>query len=98
VGDPSGQTTERNSIESERLRNSFESLWAQVGRFFESGRAYAISRGYDDAKFGMRELVTNGEWLGKIGIVEFLSTIGRHVRVGQMLARERYIRDSQVST
>ncbi|KAF8540992.1 tyrosine-tRNA ligase [Trichophaea hybrida] len=88
VGDPSGRNTERDSIESERLRNSFESLWAQVGRFFESGRVYAISRGYDDAKFGTRELVTNGEWLDKIRMVEFLSTIGKHVRVGQMLARE----------
>lgn len=88
MGDPSGRTTERDSIEAERIRHQFESLWAQIGRFFERGQSYAISRGYDQAKMGTTELVTNGEWLDGLGMVEFLSTIGRHVRVGQMLARE----------
>jgi tyrosyl-tRNA synthetase len=74
---------------SEWVRNSFESLQVQLNRFFEGGRSYALSRGYDGAKFGKRELVTNSEWLEGIGLVEFLGTVGRHVRVGQMLARER---------
>jgi len=88
VGDPSGRTTERDSIESKRLEGQFDKLWAQIGRFFESGRRYAIARGYDESKFGEKELLTNGEWLDKLGLVEFLATVGRHVRVGQMLARE----------
>lgn len=79
-------------MEAERLNNQFESLWVQLGKFFESGRSYALSKGYDESKFGTKELITNGEWLENIGMVEFLSTIGRHVRVGQMLARERYLR------
>jgi len=88
VGDPSGRTIERDSMEAERLRHQFGSIWAQVGQFFERGRSYAISRGYDPAKMGTRKLMTNGEWLDKLGVVEFLSTVGKHVRVGQMLARE----------
>jgi tyrosyl-tRNA synthetase len=71
-----------------RLRSSFESLWTQIERFFESGSAYATSRGYLPEGFGKRELVTNAEWLDSLGLVEFLGTVGRHVRVGQMLARE----------
>ena len=59
-----------------------------MDRFFEKGKSYAISRGYDETKFGRRELMTNGEWLDGLGLVEFLSVIGRHVRVGQMLARD----------
>ncbi|KAA8913019.1 putative tyrosyl-tRNA synthetase mitochondrial precursor [Sphaerosporella brunnea] len=88
VGDPSGRTTERNSIEALRLRNQFSSLWTQIDKFFSSGTSYAISRGYNPENFGKRELVTNGDWLEGLGLVEFLSTVGRHVRVGQMLARE----------
>jgi tyrosyl-tRNA synthetase len=61
-----------------------------MGRFFESGRRYAIARGYDESKFGEKELLTNGKWLDKLGLVEFLAIVGRHARVGQMLARERY--------
>jgi hypothetical protein len=70
------------------LRNSFESLWAQIEKFFQRGSEYAVSRGYQSEGFGKRELVANEEWLGSLGLVEFLSTVGRHVRVGQMLARE----------
>lgn len=75
-------------MEAERLRHQFESLWAQIGQFFERGRSYAFSRGYNQGKMGTWELMANGEWLDKLGMVEFLSTIGKHVRVGQMLARE----------
>ncbi|CCX30054.1 hypothetical protein FPQ18DRAFT_356855 [Pyronema domesticum] len=88
VGDPSGRSTERDSIEAARLKHSFDSLWAQVDKFFVRGQEYAISRGYDKSKFGSRELLSNGEWLDNLGLVEFLATIGRNVRVGQMLARE----------
>lgn len=89
VGDPSGRTTERDSIESRRLQNSFDSLWRQIDRFFETGTKYALERGYSEEKVGKRELVTNGEWLDKLGFVEFLNIVGKHVRVSQMLARER---------
>lgn len=76
-------------MESLRLQNSFESLWRQIERFFETGREYALERGYRAEQLGRRELVTNAEWLDKLGFVEFLATVGRHVRVSQMLARER---------
>jgi tyrosyl-tRNA synthetase len=70
------------------LKHSFDSLWAQVDKFFVRGQEYAISRGYDKSKFGSRELLSNGEWLDNLGLVEFLATVGRNIRVGQMLARE----------
>lgn len=89
VGDPSGRITERDSIESRQLQSSFDSLWLQIEKFFETGQAYALERGYTAGQLGKRELVTNAEWLDKLGFVEFLSTVGRHVRVTQMLARER---------
>ncbi|KAL7270516.1 tyrosyl-tRNA synthetase [Rhizina undulata] len=88
VGDPSGRATERDSIEARRLKNSFDSLWKQIDGFFESGEKYAVARGYAKGGFGRRELVTNGEWLGDLGLVEFLNVVGRHVRVSQMLARD----------
>ncbi|KAH8149268.1 uncharacterized protein LAJ45_06808 [Morchella importuna] len=88
VGDPSGRTTERDSVESQRLQKAFDSIWRQIDGFFESAKKHALLRGYSEEKLGKRELVTNGEWLEGLGFVEFLSTVGRHVRVSQMLARE----------
>lgn len=76
-------------MESRHLQNSFDSLWQQIEKFFETGQTYALERGYTTEQLGKRELVTNAEWLDKLGFIEFLSTVGRHVRVSQMLARER---------
>lgn len=81
--------TDRDSIESTALQSSSGGLWLQLTRFFDRGAKYAVSRGYDRSKFGTAHVLTNGDWLGKLKLVDFLSTIGRHVRVGQMLARER---------
>ena len=55
------------------------------------GRQYAISKGYNEANFGKRELKTNAEWLDRLGLVEFLVTVGRHIRVTSMLARDRLV-------
>ncbi|KAG0635566.1 hypothetical protein HOY80DRAFT_1056943 [Tuber brumale] len=88
VGDPSGRIAERDSIALRKLDQSFDSLWAQIEKFFEKGREYAVSKGYNEANFGKRELKTNAEWLDGLGLVEFLTTVGRHMRVGSMLARD----------
>ena len=64
------------------------SIWTQVDRFFSQGEEYALARGYQKSQFGSRALRTNGEWLDGLGLIEFLSTVGRVVRVPQMLARQ----------
>lgn len=89
VGDPSGRTTVRDSIESAALQSSSRSLRLQLTQFFDRAAKYAVSRGYDQSKFGTTHVLTNGDWLSNLQLVDFLSTIGRHVRVSQMLARER---------
>ena len=91
MGDPSGRTTERDSLESRRLDLLFDCLWKQIERFFEKGREYAILRGYNVERIGTRELKSNAEWLDELGLIKFLATVGRHARVSQMLARERSV-------
>ena len=72
-----------------KLQVQFESIWKQLERFYDNGRAYAVARGYDTQNLGKREIVTNSDWLDGVGLVDFLNTVGRHVRVGQLLARDR---------
>ncbi|CUS15708.1 unnamed protein product [Tuber aestivum] len=88
VGDPSGRVAERDSIASRRLGEWFDSLWAQIEKFFERGREYAVSKGYREANFGKMEMKTNAEWLDGLGLVEFLAAVGPHIRVNNMLARD----------
>ncbi|KAF8475803.1 hypothetical protein BDZ91DRAFT_710352 [Kalaharituber pfeilii] len=88
IGDPSGRTAEREKSASETITSNFDRIWAQVSLFFDRAEAYALARGYDKKNFGRRELRTNAEWLEGLGLIEFLSGVGRHIRVQQMLARQ----------
>lgn len=88
VGDPSGRTTERTkSVLSTTLTNT-SSLISQLTTFFTRAESYAVSRGYNPSSFGTHILRTNGEWLDNLSLVEFLSSVGRVVRVNQMLSRQ----------
>ncbi|CUS12288.1 unnamed protein product [Tuber aestivum] len=89
VGDPSGRVVEHDAIASPRHDESFDGLWAHIEKFFEKGRSYAFSKGYNQENFRKSELKTNADWLDGLGLVEFLAAVGRHIRVSSMLARER---------
>lgn len=77
IGDPSGKTEQRQLLSRETLRENFEAIEAQLGRFldFEGGKA---------------EVVDNAEWLEPLNYIEFLREIGRHFSVNKMLSYEAY--------
>ncbi|KAF8428784.1 hypothetical protein EV426DRAFT_558039 [Tirmania nivea] len=88
VGDPSGRTTERTKSALSTTLTNTSSLISQLTTFFTRAESYAISRGYSKSSFGTHILRTNGEWLDNLNLVEFLSGVGRVVRVNQMLSRQ----------
>ncbi|RPA86710.1 hypothetical protein BJ508DRAFT_410914 [Ascobolus immersus RN42] len=88
IGDPSGRTTERAKQDSSKLQASGKSIRSQIETFLETASAYATAKGYNVEERGKKELITNWSWLGEISLVDFLANVGRHVRVGQMLARD----------
>ncbi|MBS3904282.1 MAG: tyrosine--tRNA ligase [Simkania sp.] len=77
VGDPSGKSIERPLLSEQDLTNNVTSLRKQ----FE--RALDFSEGPASA-----QMIDNYEWLGKFSFLDFLRDVGRHFRVGSMLAKE----------
>ncbi|MBN2802394.1 MAG: tyrosine--tRNA ligase [Deltaproteobacteria bacterium] len=77
IGDPSGKTESRQLLTREKLRDNFNGVKAQLGRFldFENGKAIAID---------------NSEWLESLNYVDFLREIGRYFSVNRMLSFEAY--------
>ncbi len=76
IGDPSGRSTERNLLDRETLGANVVSLRGQLERFLDfSGETGAL-------------MVNNLDWLGKIGLIEFLRDIGKHFTVPYMLAKD----------
>ena len=77
IGDPSGKTAERQLLTEERVEENVRGIRAQLARFLD----------FDAPRNGAR-LVNNGDWLTKLGAIDFMRDIGKHFTVNAMVARE----------
>jgi tyrosyl-tRNA synthetase len=77
IGDPSGKTSERQLLTTQRVEENVAGIRAQLARFLD----------FDDRANPAR-LVNNAEWLTKLGALEFMRDVGKHFTVNAMLAKE----------
>ncbi|MGB7978053.1 MAG: tyrosine--tRNA ligase [Chlamydiales bacterium] len=76
IGDPSGKSVERNLLDPDTL--------ARNGRCLE-----AFFKKILDFPEGPRPVIlNNNDWLGKFSLVDFLRDVGKHFRIGPMMAKE----------
>jgi tyrosyl-tRNA synthetase len=76
IGDPSGKSAERSLQSLEVIEANARSIGAQLERFMDfSGPAAA-------------RMANNVDWLGSLGLLEFLRTTGKHFTVNYMLAKD----------
>ncbi len=76
IGDPSGRSAERNLLDRETLEANVSSIRSQLERFLD----------FDGA--GGALLVNNLDWLGSIGLIEWLRDVGKHFTIPYMLAKD----------
>ena len=77
IGDPSGASAERNLLDRGTLEANVAGIRSQLGRFLDF-----------DAGAGQAELVNNLDWLGRIGMLDFLRDVGKHFTIPYMLAKD----------
>jgi tyrosyl-tRNA synthetase len=87
IGDPSGKTLERQLLTKEQAAENAEGIRAQLEHFldFAPGAHAALMR-------------NNVDWLGGLGLVDFLRDVGKHFSVNQLMAKEsvrRRLEDSE---
>lgn len=77
IGDPSGKSAERSLLDEEALRENVAGQRAQLARFldFDEGPAGAL-------------MLDNAEWFSKMGFVEMLRDVGKHLTINYMMAKE----------
>jgi len=77
IGDPSGRSAERNLLDHETLERNVAGIRGQLERFldFTPGEHGAV-------------LINNLDWLGGIGLIDFLRDTGKHFTVPYMLAKD----------
>ena len=90
VGDPSGRVTEREQADVGRVERNVSLLEQSVQAFFKSTTNYAKQRGLDQHCSPSEDIrvLSNLEWHKDMGLLQFLRTVGTHVRVNTMLSRE----------
>ncbi|TYJ58102.1 tyrosine-tRNA ligase [Cryptococcus floricola] len=108
IGDPSGRSTERQSLTPIELSRNIAGITSQVRRFFTRGQEYLNKRGLQvqrkDEKGeigrGVRVL-NNMEWMREVSLLDFLRGVGKNARVSTMLSRDsvknRLTSDSGIS-
>jgi len=77
IGDPSGKTLERQLLTREKAAENAEGIRDQLAHFLS----------FDGVPNAAR-MRNNQDWLGELGLVDFLRDVGKHFSVNQMLAKE----------
>lgn len=76
IGDPSGRGEERALLGREQLERNLAGIRKDLAKILDfEGPNAAL-------------LVNNADWLGSLGFLDFLRDVGKHFRIGDMLAKE----------
>ncbi|MCK4934359.1 MAG: tyrosine--tRNA ligase [Simkaniaceae bacterium] len=77
IGDPSGKNMERPLLDLETLQKNIAAINEQFSKClcFDQGENKAVT-------------LNNDDWLSQFKLVEFLRDVGRHFRLGTMLAKD----------
>jgi tyrosyl-tRNA synthetase len=76
IGDPSGRSAERQLLTREQVEANVVAIRGQLERFLDfSGDNAAL-------------LIDNHDWLGSLGLIDFLRDVGKHFTINYMLAKE----------
>jgi tyrosyl-tRNA synthetase len=77
IGDPGGRSTERQLQSKEDVAKNVQGIRRVLEKFLD----------FNDAK-APAMIVSNLDWLGSMSAIDFLRDVGKHFRVGSMLAKD----------
>ena len=77
IGDPSGKTKERQLLNDAQVAENLAGIRAQLEPFLDFNAAKNPAR-----------IVNNLDWLGGLGLIEFLRDTGKHFTVNYMMSKE----------
>uniref|UniRef100_A0A8C5N4Y5 Tyrosine--tRNA ligase n=1 Tax=Leptobrachium leishanense TaxID=445787 RepID=A0A8C5N4Y5_9ANUR len=84
IGDPSGRSQERAPLSPGVLEENVRGIRRSLDRLFEN---FQVLHGDQARPGGTFTVMNNASWYRKQQSVDFLSSVGRHFRMGTMLSR-----------
>ncbi|PVV04125.1 hypothetical protein BB560_001383 [Smittium megazygosporum] len=89
IGDPTGRTTERDSLTPEQLENNIIGIQNQMRKVFVNATEYAKRRGkVEESKIKPVLFLNNYSFYKDMNVLEFFKVVGRNARVKTMINRE----------
>lgn len=76
IGDPSGKSAERNLLDEKTLKHNvqcLEKFFKKILHFPDGSRPVILN---------------NNDWLGAFSLIDFLRDVGKHFRIGPMMAKD----------
>jgi tyrosyl-tRNA synthetase len=77
IGDPSGKSQERNLLAASQIDENVAGIRPQLEQFLDFAPGPRAAR-----------IVNNAEWLGTVGLLQFLRDAGKHFTISSMLQKE----------
>ncbi|KAK6482817.1 tyrosine--tRNA ligase [Huso huso] len=85
IGDPSGKATEREPLSEKSIEQNTRGIRDCLERIFTNHELYSPRN--SKKPLGTVNILNNASWYRGKDVVEFLSTVGRHFRMGTLLSR-----------
>ena len=77
IGDPSGRSAERNLLSREEVLHNVDCIKKQLAHFLDF-----------EVKANPAKIVNNMDWLGGLGMIDFLRDTGKYFTINYMLAKD----------
>ncbi|BFG04477.1 tyrosine--tRNA ligase mitochondrial [Drosophila madeirensis] len=87
IGDPSGRKTERNQLGESVIESNLRAIKQQLTRVFENHEKCLWDTRKNSGPLQRLTIVNNAEWYANLQLIDFISNMGRHFRMGSMLSR-----------
>jgi tyrosyl-tRNA synthetase len=78
VGDPSGKSEERNLLSEEQLQKNLDGVKKQLMQYLN----------FDPSLPNAAEMANNYDWFKRIGFIDFLRDVGKHITVNYMMSKD----------
>ena len=85
IGDPSGKNSDREMLDDDVINKNIEGIRENLDRVVRNHKDHFWSE--DRGLLPDIEIVDNSDWYSRMNIIDFLSSVGRNLRMGRMLGR-----------
>lgn len=85
IGDPSGKNSEREELHEKVIVKNIEGIRTDIEKIVNNHEQHFWSE--EQGELQKVEIVDNESWYREMNIIDFLSSVGRNLRLGKMLSR-----------